>query len=67
AFELARIYGLDTCILRRGFSSEIALLAYRPKNMSMDCARFEAAFDVSLPFLEQEILDLKGKSSAITI
>lgn len=67
AFELASIYGLDTRNMRRGVSSEMALQAYRPKDMSMDCSSFEAAFDVALPPLKQEILDLKGKSGAITI
>jgi dTDP-4-dehydrorhamnose reductase len=64
AFELARIYGLPTHNVKRGLSSEMDLLAYRPKDMSMSCACFETAFDVVLPTLEDEIKDLKRNSDA---
>lgn len=66
AFEIARVYGLSTHNVMRGVSGELDLLAYRPKDMSMDCKRFEAAFDVSLPNLGDEIRNLKRSPDAIT-
>lgn len=66
AFGIARVYGLSTHNVMRGVSSDIDLPAYRPKNMSMDCKRFEAAFDVILPNLGDEIRNLNGGLDAIT-
>lgn len=62
AFELARVFALDVANLRRGVSDDLKLLAYRPKIMSMDCSRFENAFNVRLPSLIDEIAKLKGSN-----
>lgn len=66
AFELARIYGLSTQNMRRGSVGDTDLRAYRPRDMSMDCSRFEAAFDVALPSLQNEIRELKRSTHAVT-
>jgi len=63
-FEIARVYGLSTNAVKKGASGEAGLFAYRPKDMSMDCGRFETAFDVTLPRLQDEISSLKGSSHA---
>ncbi|MDP1682601.1 MAG: SDR family oxidoreductase [Burkholderiales bacterium] len=66
AFELARIYGLSIQNVRRGSVGDMNLRAYRPRDMSMDCSRFEAAFDVELPTLQNEICELKRNTHAVT-
>ncbi len=65
AFELARVFGVSTEGMTRGLSRDMHLKAYRPKDMSMDCSRFEAAFDVTLPALQDEIRDLRRSSNAV--
>jgi dTDP-4-dehydrorhamnose reductase len=65
AFELARAFGVFTEGVTRGLSRDMHLKAYRPKDMSMDCARFDAAFDVMLPALQDEIRDLRRNSNAV--
>jgi dTDP-4-dehydrorhamnose reductase len=65
AFEVARIYGLATNNVKRGLCSDLGLPAYRPKDMAMDCSRFEAAFNVVLPEIEDEIRSLRRSSDAI--
>ena len=57
--ETARLHGLSDVAVTRGLSTAACLLAYRPKDMSMDCARFERAFGVTLPRLQDEIEELK--------
>jgi dTDP-4-dehydrorhamnose reductase len=59
AFRFATTLKLPTEGLTRGFSTDSALRAYRPKNMWMDCARFETTFEVLLPELKDEIEKLK--------
>jgi dTDP-4-dehydrorhamnose reductase len=59
AFELASVFGLGTQATTRALSAEVPLKAYRPKDMRMDCARFEAAFGVRLPKLADEIRSLR--------
>jgi len=66
ALELARTYGLAVDKVTRGLCSDMGLAAYRPKDMSMDCARFETAFDVELPGIQNEIRDLRRNPNAIT-
>jgi dTDP-4-dehydrorhamnose reductase len=66
AFELARVYGLPTQNVRRGSVADMSLRAYRPRDMSMDCSRFQAAFDVELPTLQNEIRELKRSLHAVT-
>jgi dTDP-4-dehydrorhamnose reductase len=57
--ETARLHGLSDGAVTRGLSTAAGLPAYRPKDMSMDCARFERAFGVTLPRLTDEIAGLK--------
>lgn len=65
ALEIARIFGLATDNVTLGLCSEFGLPAYRPKDMSMDSTRFEAAFGVALPGIAEEIQSLKRISDAI--
>ena len=66
AFELARIYELSTQNVRRGSVADKGMRAYRPRDMLMDCSRFQAAFDVKLPTLRDEIRKLKRSPHAAT-
>lgn len=55
-FAFAEAVGLPTKSMARINSSEARFLrAYRPKNMRMDCSKFESALGVTLPILEDEI------------
>jgi dTDP-4-dehydrorhamnose reductase len=54
-FALAGTLGLPTEGMKRGSAAEAGLRAYRPRDMRMDCARFERVFGVRLPTLRQEI------------
>lgn len=65
ALELARTYELAVDKVTRGLCSDMGLAAYRPKDMSMDCARFETTFDVELPGIQNEIRDLRRNPNAI--
>jgi len=55
AFALAASLGLPTQNMKRGSSGAVKLVAYRPKDMSMNSSLFEKAFDVRLPTLSEEI------------
>lgn len=57
--KVAQLYGLSVATVTRGRSADAGLAAYRPKDMSMDSARFEVAFGVKLPRLVDEISGLK--------
>jgi dTDP-4-dehydrorhamnose reductase len=59
AFELAKMYEFETSNIKIGLSSDILKKVYRPKDMSMDCSRFEKAFSLNLPNLKEEIRNLK--------
>lgn len=65
ALELARVYGLSVNNVRRGAVGDMNLRAYRPRDMSMDCSRFEATFDLKLPSLQDEIRGLKRSPHAV--
>lgn len=65
ALELARVYGFSIQNVRYGSVSDMNLSAYRPRDMSMDCSRFEGAFDVKLPSLLDEICGLKRSPHAV--
>lgn len=55
-FAFAQAVGLSTKSMVRIQSSEARFLrAYRPKNMQMDVAKFEAELGIALPTLENEI------------
>jgi dTDP-4-dehydrorhamnose reductase len=54
-FLIAESLGLPAENIVRTPSSQLALKAYRPKDMRMDSRRFEAAFGVSMPTLREEI------------
>ena len=60
--DVARAYGAPVDTIKRGLSGGAGLGAYRPKDMSMDCRRFEAAFSVTLPWLKDEIANLARNS-----
>jgi dTDP-4-dehydrorhamnose reductase len=55
-FAFAERLGLSTGTMSRIDTSEATFLkAYRPKNMRMDCSKFENALGVKLPLLGDEI------------
>lgn len=55
-FEFAERLGLPVETMSRICSSEAKFLrAYRPKDMRMDCSRFEKLFNIKLPELTEEI------------
>ncbi len=58
AFTLAKVYGLSSASLSCGSIQNADLFAFRPRDMSMDCTRFELAFDVKLPTILEEISHL---------
>lgn len=64
ALELARVYGLSTQAIQIGTSKDVDLIAYRPKDMSMDCRKFETTFGVTMPSLKHEIQTLRAESNA---
>jgi dTDP-4-dehydrorhamnose reductase len=59
-FSLARALGLPTSGMTRASSSSSPLNAYRPKDMRMDCSRFEAAVGSRLPTLTEEIESMRS-------
>jgi dTDP-4-dehydrorhamnose reductase len=55
-FEFAERLGLPVNTMFRIESSEVTFLhAYRPKDMRMDCSKFEKLFGIKLPRLSDEI------------
>jgi dTDP-4-dehydrorhamnose reductase len=54
-YSLARVLGLPTATMTHANSPTAALKAYRPKDMRMNCVRFEKTFGVQLPTLAREI------------
>lgn len=63
AFALAAALGLPTNAMKRGTSDQAKLAAYRPKDMRMNLSRLEAAMDMRMPSLADEILSLKSAYS----
>ena len=59
ALQTASIFGLNTGNMTTGQVDARGLCAYRPKDMSMDCTRFESTFNVNLPTLRDEIRTLR--------
>ncbi len=55
AFALAATLELSTEGIRVGTTQDVSLVARRPSDMRMDCARFEEAFGVRMPALRDEI------------
>lgn len=55
AFAVALALELPTRSMKRGRSDMVTSGAYRPKDMRMNSHRFEAAFGVGLPTLNEEI------------
>jgi dTDP-4-dehydrorhamnose reductase len=55
AHALAGCLGMSTACLQRTQSGTKGLLARRPVDMRLNVARFEQAFGISLPTLQQEI------------
>jgi len=60
AFHLARALGLSSDRLVVANSTDTGRAARRPKDMRMDCSRFESEYAVRLPTLESEIQSLRG-------
>jgi dTDP-4-dehydrorhamnose reductase len=60
AFRVAETLGMPATRMKRGRSSDARLGAYRPTDMRMDSSRFESAFGVRLPRLEDEISTLRS-------
>lgn len=60
AFRLAEIFNLDSENMARSVSEDVALKAYRPKDMRMDSSKFEKVFGVVLPDLSSEIIKLRN-------
>ena len=61
-FEFAQRLGLSTDSMSRIDSSEANFFrAYRPKDMRMDCSKFEKLFDIKLPTLSDEIKRSAGQ------
>jgi dTDP-4-dehydrorhamnose reductase len=56
---VASCFGLSTANVTRGSVEAARLPARRPTDMRMDCTRFEARFNVTLPTLESEIARMK--------
>ena len=55
-FEFAERLGLSIDSMSRIDSTEATFLrAYRPKDMRMDCSKFEKLFGIKLPTLAEEI------------
>ena len=65
-FEIADAYGYSKSNINCGLSTDYNFKAYRPKDMSMDCQKFEKAFDIELPYLNHEIHNLKRGVNVIT-
>ena len=55
ASRLAHRLGLDASCMTRGSSASAKLTTYRPKDMRMQCHRFERDFGIKLPTLDDEI------------
>lgn len=61
-FAFAEHLKLPTEFMTRIDTSEATFLkAYRPKDMRMDCSKFEAALEVELPDLSDEIRSVAGE------
>ena len=58
AFAFAEELGLSTKYITRGCIKDVKLSAPRPKNMSMDSSFFATTFEVNLPSLTEEILNV---------
>lgn len=57
AFEFAARLGLSTSAISRTTVKQLTTLkAYRPKDMRMDCLRFETVMGIQLPKLHDEII-----------
>lgn len=59
ALQIASVFGLGADNMTTGQVDSRGLCAYRPKDMSMDCTRFESTFNVRLPTLQDEIKALR--------
>ena len=60
AFLLAETFKLNSENMARSVSTDVALKAYRPKDMRMDSSSFEEVFGVVLPTLSSEIIKLRS-------
>jgi dTDP-4-dehydrorhamnose reductase len=58
AFHLAEILCLPTATMKRGSIKAASLRARRAEDMRMDSSRFQRAFEVTLPTLQEELQTL---------
>jgi dTDP-4-dehydrorhamnose reductase len=63
AIEIANFFELSTENMTCGSVDAQAMYAYRPKDMSMNCSKFEYTFGTKLPTLQYEIQTLKRNFS----
>jgi dTDP-4-dehydrorhamnose reductase len=62
AFAFADVLQLPTRKMRRTTSDKVRVLkTYRPKDMRMDCTRFEQTMNLRLPTLADQIKSMKGQ------
>jgi dTDP-4-dehydrorhamnose reductase len=59
-FALAAALGLPTDTMHHALSTDRAHAARRPKDMRMNCDRFQERFGVQLPSLQQEIESMRS-------
>lgn len=60
ALRLAAVLDLRAGTMSKGSSGSGTLTAYRPKDMRMDSSRYEKAFGVTLPSLDEEIHSMRA-------
>lgn len=62
AFLFSEIINLDSSSMTRTTTDKVSFLKiYRPKNMIMDCSKFEKTFNLTLPTLKNEIIEITRK------
>lgn len=67
AFAFAESVGLPKSAMSRGHSSQAkSLKAYRPKDMRMDCSKFERKLSIQLPDLMDEIKRVAREYAEVT-
>jgi dTDP-4-dehydrorhamnose reductase len=63
-YALANVLGLSVAAVTRTQSHTLKRPAYRPKDMRMNCGRFERQFDMQLPTLQSEIESVRNDYDA---
>ena len=60
ALALAKTFDFSSSAMRRGSTTDVELMAYRPKDMCMNISKFERTFGMVLPYLSDEINRLRS-------